>query len=250
MNFKNKRILITGAGAGVGKAAAEQYAAHGAKVALNSPSGSAAKVAEELCRKGYEAIFVQGDVSKADDAKAMVEQAAKKFGGLDIVVNNAGIVLGGNVEEISPEDWNRVMAVNVTGIFLVSRYAIPYLRSARGVIVNISSVVAVKGTANRAAYSASKGAVLSLTKAMATDYLKDGIRVNCICPGTVHTPSLEERIAASPDPAQALRDFVARQPIGRLAEPEEIATAILFASSDEAAFLNGANITIDGGMSM
>ena len=250
MSFEKKVVLITGAGAGIGKAAAEKYAAVGAKVAVNSVSGSGQKVADALAAEGYDVLFVQGDISKAEDAQSMVDRTVEKFGRLDILVNNAGIVAGGNVEEISLEDFERTMQVNVTGTFLMCKYAMPYLRKSRGVIVNVSSVVAVKAVANRAAYSASKGAVLALSKAMAADYLKMGIRVNCICPGTVHTPSLDDRIAASPDPEQAMRDFVARQPMGRLGEAEEIAAAILFASNEDAAFLNGTNIVIDGSMSM
>ena len=250
MSFEKKVVLITGAGAGIGKAAAKKYAAAGAKVAVNSVSGSGQKVADALVAEGYDILFVQGDISKAKDAQSMVDRTAEKFGGLDILVNNAGIVAGGNVEEISLEDFERTMQVNVTGTFLMCKYAMPYLRKSHGVIVNVSSVVAVKAVANRAAYSASKGAVLALSKAMAADYLKMGIRVNCICPGTVHTPSLDDRIAASPDPEQAMRDFVALQPMGRLGEAEEIATAILFASDEDAAFMNGTNIVIDGSMSM
>ena len=142
------------------------------------------------------------------------------------------------------------MAVNATGVFLMSKYAMPYLRNSQGVIVNISSLVAIKGVANRAAYSASKGAVLALTKAMAADYLKDGVRVNCISPGTVLSPSLEGRIAGAADPEEAYRGFVARQPMGRLGTPEEIAAAVIFAASEEAGFMKGVNIPVDGAGSL
>ena len=251
MNFTGKIVLITGAGAGIGKAAAEQFAAAGASVCVNSVSESARKTADTLAAQKYPVLFVQGDVSKESDACQIVEETVRHFGGLDILVNNAGIVLGGNVEETSIADWERTMAVNTTGVFLMSKFALPKMRArGGGSIVNISSIVAVKGLVNRAAYSASKGAVLSLTKAMAADYLSDHIRVNSISPGTVHTPSLDQRIAMSPDPEQALKDFIARQPMKRLGKSEEIAAAILFAASDEAGFMNGANISIDGGMSM
>ena len=250
MGFEKKVVLITGAGAGIGEAAAEKYAAAGASVVVNSISKSGERVEKALAAKGYKALFVQGDISREQDAKDIVEKTVAAFGALDILVNNAGIVAGGNVEEISLEDFEHTMRVNVTGTFLMCKYAMPYLRESRGVIVNVSSVVAVKAVANRAAYSASKGAVLALSKAMAADYVKMGIRVNCICPGTVHTPSLDERIAASPDPEQAMKDFVARQPMGRLGKAEEIAQAILFASDEDASFLNGTNIVIDGSMTM
>ncbi|GHV44196.1 oxidoreductase [Synergistales bacterium] len=251
MNFKGKVVLITGAGAGIGVASAERFAEAGASVCVNSLSESAKATAEAICKNGHSAFFVQGDVSKEADASRLVEETVKRFGGLDILVNCAGIVLGGNIEETSLADWERTMNTNVTGVFLMSKFAAPKLRArGGGVIVNVSSVVAVKGVVNRAAYSASKGAVLSLTKAMAADYLADHIRVNSVCPGTVHTPSLDQRIASSPDPEKALRDFIARQPMRRLGKADEIATAILFAACDEAAFMNGTNILIDGSMSL
>lgn len=249
-DFKDKAVIVTGAGAGIGCACARQFAKAGAWVVVNSLSASAAKVAEEIQCQGGKALFIQADVSKEEEVQRLVEQAIKAFGRLDVLVNVAGIVEGGSVEETTLESWNRVMAVNATGTFLLCKYAVPYLRQSKGVIVNTSSLVATKGIAGRAAYSASKGAVLSLSRAMAADYLKDGIRVNCVSPGTVMTPSLQQRIAQSEDPESAMAAFIARQPMGRLGEAEEVATAILFAASGEAAFLDGANIQIDGGASM
>ncbi len=248
--FTGKTVLITGAGAGIGAAAAESFAAAGANLALNSVSGSAKKLTEKLTAGGRKAIFAPADVSRPAEVKAMIQQTVAAFGGIDVVVNCAGIVTGGNVEETDEETWGRTMAVNATGTFLVCKYALPYLRKARGVIVNVSSLVAVKGIASRAAYSASKGAVLSLSKAMAADYLGDGVRVNCICPGTVLSPSLEERIAAEENPEAAYQRFVSRQAMGRLGRPEEIAAAILFAASPDVGFMNGANIMVDGAASL
>ena len=251
MSFREKIVLITGAGAGIGMAAAEKFAEAGAMVCVNSLSESALETTNHITKKGQLSFFVQGDVSKETDAGLIVKETVDRFGGLDILVNCAGIVLGGNIEETSLTDWERTMSTNATGVFLMSKFAVPQLRArGGGVIVNVSSVVAVKGVANRAAYSASKGAVLSLTKAIAADYIKDNIRVNCVCPGTTHTPSLDQRIAASPDPRKALEDFIARQPMGRLGEAGEIAAAILFAASDEASFMNGASIVIDGAVSL
>ncbi len=170
-DFRDKVVLLTGAGGGIGAAAAKLYAAQGAKVAVNSVSDSGKKVVEEIEAEGGQALFVKGDVSELRHAQAMVGDTAERFGKLDIVVNCAGIVCGGNVEEVELEQWERVMSVNVTGTFLVCKYAMPYLKKTKGVIVNISSLVAVKGIANRAVYSASKGAVLALSIAMAADYI-------------------------------------------------------------------------------
>lgn len=249
-DFKDKRVLITGAGAGIGAAAARAFSREGALLGLNSITASARHVANELIRAGGQAVFLPADVSRAEQVKDMAGQMEKTFGGIDIVVNCAGIVSGGNVEETDEETWNRTMAINVTGIFLVCKYTLPSLRRSRGVIVNISSVTAVKGIVQRAAYSASKGAVLSLSRAMAADYIKDGVRVNCVSPGTVISPSLESRIASESDPEAAYQRFVSRQAMGCLGRPEEIASAILFCAAQEAEFMNGANVIIDGAASL
>ncbi|MFX1588116.1 MAG: SDR family NAD(P)-dependent oxidoreductase, partial [Promethearchaeota archaeon] len=187
MKLKERVAIITGAGAGIGEATAILFASEGAKVCCNSISESALKVVERINNSGGEAIFVQADVSKEPEAKKIIDKAIEAFGKIDILFNNAGIVLGGSIDSISTEDWDRTMAVNVRGIYLVSKYAIPYLKKTRGTIINNASSVAFKGVPNRAAYTASKGAVLSMTRAMAADYLDDEIRVNVICPGTVDT---------------------------------------------------------------
>ncbi|TXT44323.1 MAG: Short-chain dehydrogenase/reductase sdr [Spirochaetes bacterium] len=269
MDFKGKRVLITGAGAGIGRAAAVLFARAGARVAVNSLTRRSveatlalvrAECARSDCLEG-QSIFVQGDVSLAEDAQMLVKRAVDAFGGIDILVNCAGIVVGGRIEDVSEEDYQRVMDVNVKGTFLVSKYALPHLRAsgaagptgaagAGSVIVNVASILAVKGVPDRGIYSASKGAVLSLTKAMAADHIREHIRVNAVCPGTTDTPSLEARLAAFPDPAAAKSAFTARQPMGRLGRAEEIAHAILFAACDEAGFMTGAVINIDGGMSI
>jgi len=252
MRFQRKVVLITGAGVGIGRAAAVQFGKEGAKVAVNSLTPSNGMETLRLIKEaGGEGIYIQGDVSKAADAKRMVEETVKAFGRLNVLVNNAGIVLPGRVDNISEEDWDRTMAVNLKGVFLVSKYAIPEMRKiGGGVIVHNASAAAIKGVKERGAYSASKGGVWALTKAMAADYLSENIRVNCVCPGTIYTPSLERRIQAFPDPEKARADFIARQPMGRLGKDEEIAAAILFAASDEAGFMNGTTIAIDGGMTI
>lgn len=250
MDFSGKTVIVTGAGAGMGRAAALRFGALGASVVVNSLSGSAEKVCEELRENGCRAIFVKGNVSEAQDAANIVEQAVDTFGGIDVLVNAAGVVANGSVEQCDEETWDNSMNVNVRSVYLMSRSAMPHLRKAKGVIVNITSTVAIKGVANRAVYSATKGAVLSLSRSMAAEYIREGIRVNCVCPGTVESASFKRRVADSPDPEQAMKDFVARQPMGRLGTPEELAEAILFAASPDVTFMTGANIVVDGGMTV
>ena len=252
MRFQGKVVLITGAGVGIGRAAAIGFAGEGARVAVNSLTPANGMETLRLLKEaGGQGIYIQGDVSRDAEARRLVEETVKAYGRLNILVNNAGIVIPGRVDNVSEEDWDRTIAVNLKGVFLVSRHAIPEMRKiGGGVIVHNASIAAIKGVKDRGAYSASKGGVWALTKAMAADYLSENIRVNCVCPGTTYTPSLERRIQAFPDPEKARIDFVARQPMGRLGKEEEIATAILFAASDEAAFMNGATIAIDGGMTI
>jgi NAD(P)-dependent dehydrogenase (short-subunit alcohol dehydrogenase family) len=250
--FQGKVVLITGAGVGIGRAAAVRFAKEGAKVAVNSVTPANGQETLRLVTEtGAAGIYIQGDVSRDADAQRMVAETIKAFGRIDVLVNNAGIVLPGKVDNTSEADWDRTMAVNLKGPFLVAKHAIPEMRkSGGGAIVNTSSIVAVKGVKDRAAYAASKGGLSALTKAMAADYIGEKIRVNCVCPGTTATPSLERRIQAFADPEKARAEFIARQPMGRLGTDAEIAAAILFAASDEAAFMNGASISIDGGMSI
>ena len=248
--FQDKAVLITGSGAGIGRETALRFARQGARVVVNSVSRSAKAVQEEIQAEGGQAGFFQADVSVAEQAKALVEFAVARYGKLDILVNNAGIVPGGSVEAISEEEWDRAMTVNVKSVYLMSRYALPYLRQTKGNIVSTASVLAVKGAVNRAAYSATKAAILGLSRSMAKEYVAEGIRVNCVSPCTVLTPSLEKRIAASPDPQQAREEFLTRQPMRRLLTPGEVADAILYLAGDSALSITGFNLVLDGGMTM
>ena len=252
MRFANKVVLVTGAGAGIGRAAAELLAKEGARVVVNGLTPSKGEETVKLVKEaGAEGLFVQGDVSSAADAERMIRESIDAFGKIDILINAAGIVIGGRVDNMSEEDFMRTMDVNVKGTFLVSKYAILEMKKqGGGVIVNVASIAALKGITDRSAYSASKGAVVALSKAMAADYIKDNIRVNVVCPGTTDTPSLEARMQAAADPQATRAAFIARQPMGRLGTSEEIAEAILFACCDQAAFMNGSIITIDGGATL
>ena len=249
MKLEGKVAIITGSGAGIGRATALLFAREGAKVCCNSVSNSAKGVADQINTSGGEAIFIQADVSKEQDAMRLVEETIKNFGKIDILFNNAGIVIGGTIDNTSVEDWDRTMAVNVRGIYLVSKFAIKYLKETKGTIVNNSSSVAFKGVENRAAYTASKGAVLSMTRAMAMDYLKDEIRVNAICPGTTESPSLENRIRSKGGDYQEVKaEYISRQRMGRLGKPEEIAEGVLFLVLNK--FCTGVSLLVDGGMCM
>ncbi len=249
MRLKDKVAIITGASVGIGQSTALLFAREGAKVAINSQSERGAAVAEQINGAGGQAIFVQGSVEEPADAQRIVERTVEEFGRLDILVNNAGVLIPGTVDNTSLEDWERTMAVNVRGVFLMSKLAVQQmLRQGGGVIVHNASVAAVKGLKDRASYAASKGAVAALTKAMAVDYVDKKIRVNCVNPGTTLTPSLQDRINAFDDPEEAKKMFVSRQPMGRLGEPEEIAAGILYLASDEASFVTGVALNIDGGL--
>ena len=246
LRLKEKVAIITGAGAGIGEATAILFAKEGASVCCVDLADSGLKTAQKIKDSGGKAQFIQGDVSKPEDAKRIIEKTIASYGRIDILFNNAGIVVPGKVDNTSVEDWDKTMAVNVRGIYLLSKYAIPYLKKARGSITNTASSVAIKGVKDRAAYTASKGAVLSMTRAMAMDYMEDNIRVNSISPGTTETPSFKQRVAASENPEEALKQLIARQPMKRLGKPEEIADAVLFLVLNE--FCTGTNLSVDGGM--
>jgi NAD(P)-dependent dehydrogenase (short-subunit alcohol dehydrogenase family) len=249
MKLKDKVAIITGAGAGIGEATAKLFAKEGAKICCNSLTQSALRVVNNINKVGGEAIFVQGDVSIEKDAKKIIDEAVKAYGKIDILFNNAGIVLGGSIDSISTDDWDRTMTVNVRSVYLVSKYAIPHLKNSKGCIINNASSVAFKGVPNRAAYTASKGAVLSMTRAMASDYINDKIRVNAICPGTTDTPSLAGRIKSrGGDYNKVRQEYIDRQPLKRLGKPEEIAEGVLFLATNE--FCTGVSLLIDGGMTM
>jgi meso-butanediol dehydrogenase / (S,S)-butanediol dehydrogenase / diacetyl reductase len=252
MRVKNKVAVITGAGAGIGKASAILLAKEGAQIGVADFDLGAAEQTTSLIREaGGQAIPLRADVSVESDCARMVQTVWDRWGHLNILCNIAGIVLGGVLDKTTDEEWNASMDVNLRGIYLCSKHAIPFMRRAGGgAIVNMASVAGLMGVKNRAAYSASKGGVIALTKSMAIDYVDERIRVNSICPGTVDSPSLQKRLEALPDPAAARREFMARQPMKRFGRPDEIAYAVLFLCSDESSFITGTEIVVDGGMSL
>ena len=239
-----KRALITAAGAGMGRAAALAFAREGARV-----------VATDVNFDSLQALAGNASIETAlldvTDEKA-VNAFVAATGAVDILFNCAGWVHQGSLAECTLADWDKSFNVNVRSMFLVAKAMVPKMAAAGGgVILNMASVLgAEKAAPNRLAYAASKAAVAGFTRALAIDHVKQGIRVNCVCPGTVDTPSLGDRINAFADPAQARKDFVARQPMGRLATAEEIAETFVYLVSDESSFMTGQAVFVDGGMSL
>ncbi|MBQ6036218.1 MAG: SDR family oxidoreductase [Lachnospiraceae bacterium] len=252
MTFQDKTVIVTGSGAGIGRSAAVLFGQEGANVVVNATRKETGEETLKLVKEtGAKAIFVQADVSKEEDCEKIIEETLKAFGRIDVLVNNAGVVLGGTIDDTTLEDYERTMDVNVKGTLMMMQKAVKVMKAqGGGSIVNTASIAGTRGLRNRLAYCASKAAVIGLTKAAAADLVRDNIRVNAVSPGTTLTPSLEDRINQAPDPEKMKQEFFDRQPIGRLGYPEEIARAILFAADERAGFMDGVNIQIDGGMAI
>jgi len=248
-----KIAFVTGAGSGIGEHIARVFAQQGAHVVLADVRLDAVeKAAGEIQVAGGTARAQQLDVSEESQVKAAIERVAATEGRLDIIVNNAGISHVGSILETSLEDWERVMQVNARGVFLCAREAVRQMLAQSpggGVIINMSSVAATIGIERRLPYCASKGAVLALTRSIAIDFVTQGIRCNAICPGTVQTPFVEGYLARNfaGREDEMRQQLHARQPIGRMGQPDEIAYAALYLASDEAAFVTGSALVIDGG---
>lgn len=241
------RAIVTGAGSGIGRAIAHRMAAEGALVMVADIDPEAAQaVAGEI---GPPAVAQVVDVTSEDSTAAMVDRAREQWDGLDVLVNNAGVGVAATTPDTDERDWRRVLDVCLTGTFFGMKHAIPLMRaSGGGSIINMSSTAALVGVADRAAYSAAKGGILALTRAAAIDHVSEGIRVNCIAPGTVDTPWVQRITSGYADPGAARAAMEARQPHGRLVSPEEIAAMAAYLASDEAASVIGAAMIVDGGM--
>lgn len=244
-----KAALVTGGASGIGRATAILFAREGANVAVMDLDDDAGKgVVAEASSGHTKSILVQGDVSSASDCSRAVKTVADEFGGIDILFNNAGIIHRASVVDLTEEVWDRTMAVNVRSVFLMSKYVVPIMvRGGGGVIINTASGWGLTGGKRAAAYCASKGAVVQLTKAMALDHGEQNIRVNCICPGDTDTPMLRREAEQLGEPIERFLAEGAKRPLPRLGLPEDVARAVLYLASDAASFVTGASLVVDGG---
>lgn len=250
MRLRDKTALITGAASGIGQSTALLFAREGAQVIVNDVNEeNGNKTVQQITDAGGTAVFIQGDVTSPESVHALASKALDTFGKIDVLFNNAGIANVGALHEVEPDTWDKLMSVNVKGVYLVSRAIIPHMMERKqGSVINMSSVAAEMGLSQRALYSATKGAVLALTKAMQVDYAPYNIRVNALLPGTIFTPFVENYLKnAYDDPEEAIAKIKTRQLSGELGTPEDVAQAALYLASDESKFMMGSPLYIDGG---
>lgn len=247
--LEGKRVVITGAAANIGKATALLFAAEGASLVVGDIDEQAQRTADEAAGRGAKATFVRTDVTSSDDMKRLMDAAAEAMGGIDVIVNNAGIQRSGSVTEFTEDDWDALMRVNPRSCFLGAKFGVPHLRRAGGgAIVNMASLAGVKGGPGLTGYSASKGAIVAFTKALAAELAPDRIRVNAICPGWVDTPFNQPAIDFMGGPDRQKEVVQAVVPLGRQGVPEEIATGMVFLASDMSSYMTGQALIIDGGI--
>jgi len=248
-SLSGRIALITGGASGIGRATALLFAREGAAVTIadtNAEAGTA--VASEITQAGGRAVFESADASRAEDCRRVAERAIREFGRIDILFNNAGIIRRATVLDLSEEEWDRVMAVNVKSIYLLAREVIPHMQTqGSGSIINMASGWGLTGGAKAAVYCASKGAVVLLTKAMAIDHGPQGIRINCLCPGDTDTGMLRSEAQQLGEASDRFLAEAARRPLGRVGTPEEIAQAALYLASDASSFVTGSALVVDGG---
>ena len=250
MRLGGKVAVVTGAGSGIGRATAQLFAREGASVVIADWNPAGGRETLDLVRSaGGEAVFVETDVSQTDQAGRMVDTALTSYGRLDILFNNAAVQVFGTIPDTPETDWHKVMDVNLKGVYLGCKYAIPpMIEQGGGSIINMSSILGLVGDPAMPAYGATKGGILAMTKAMAQAHGRQNIRVNSICPGDVETPLVMEYFDQQPDPAAARQAVANEYALGRIARPAEIASVALFLASDESSFVTGTCIVVDGGL--
>ena len=240
--FQQKVVVITGAGSGIGAGAAQRFAREGASVVVGRTPEKLEKVAAQLPQGKH--LVVPCDVSSADEVQNLAQRVIDEYGRVDVLVNNAGVIVQGRIHEISLNDWETLMATDLNGVFYCTHYFMPELLKTKGNVVNISSVSGLGGDWGMSVYNAAKGAVTNFTRALAMDYGADGVRVNAICPGFTFTELTEDMKQNEP----LLQKFYERIPLKRAGEPEDIADAIAFIASDDARYITGVNLPVDGGL--
>jgi NAD(P)-dependent dehydrogenase (short-subunit alcohol dehydrogenase family) len=252
MRLQNKVAIVTGAGSGIGEAIVKLFAKEGAKVvAVDWNREAGEKSAAAIRSQGGEGEFHYADVSNAGDVEKMVTAAVDSYGRLDILVNDAAVQIMAKLVDTTEEAWDRIHSVNLKGVFLGCKFAIPaMLRSGGGSVVNIASILGFVGDPDLAAYCAAKGGVIALTKVAALTYGPQGVRVNCICPGDVSTPMVEAFFSADPDPARFRNEVYSKYALRRIASPTEIAETAAFLASDASSFITGSSIVVDGGLTV
>lgn len=250
MELKGRTAIITGAGQGIGRAIADVFGREGANIVvadINSETGES--TTKTLCDKGVMARFIQTDVADEDSVSRMLEQTKQEFGGAHILCNNAAVEFAGSIRETELDKWERTLAVNLRGSYLCTRGVIPqFVEWGKGVVINVSSVQAFSSTGRVAAYAASKGALLSLTRDLAQELARYGVRVNAICPGCIDTPMQERALQKLGDVANALSALTRGIPMRRTGRPEEVAEAALFLASERSSYITGIALVVDGGL--
>jgi NAD(P)-dependent dehydrogenase (short-subunit alcohol dehydrogenase family) len=249
-SLQNKVVLITGAARGIGRATAAAFAREGSRVALVDRDRSAVEDAAREIGDRSHALPLTADVSRRTEVDAAVQACVAAFGGIDVLVGNAGISFARAIDEYTDEEWDRILGVNLNGAFYAIRAAVPFLRQSKGSVVFVSSMTALVGQARGAAYVASKGALVSMTKALALELGESGVRVNCVCPAGVDTPLMRSWAASLPNPEAILQQQAAMHLLNRMADAQEIASAIVFLASPAAAFITGIALPIDGGATL
>jgi NAD(P)-dependent dehydrogenase (short-subunit alcohol dehydrogenase family) len=248
MRFRDKTAVITGAAHGIGEATAQRFSDEGSAVVVFDVDEQGERVAESLRSKGRSAVFVKGDVSVEQDVDRAIAAALDDFGSVDAVVNNAAITLPKGYLETSPQEWDRVLAVNLRSIYLFLRAATPHLRESRGNVVNVASFHASATIENFAAYAAAKSGVLGLTRSAALDLAPSGVRVNTVCPGIIETSMWQAWLEQVENADETVREVLKMQPLGRIGRPADVAGAIAFLASEDASYITGSTLFVDGGV--